>query len=291
MLYADPSVVALLNSGADRFVGAKCYTFTLNNGTVLLYTGADITVTLGGNVFAVGPLIDGLKRSVKRGLTVDEQEITVAPRPVDLVLGQPMIEAFAAGLFDNAHLQLDYAWMTAFGTPAVGQMAPLFYGRVSTIEKLGRMQAQLKVKSELVGMDRDFPHRTYQAQCEYQLYGYGCFLSKAAFTHTMTVAAGTTTTAIVLSGSVTDGTPYSQGTILFTSGTLAGVTATIRGSSNAPVTLILSAPLPSAPHAGDACSISWGCNHTLSSAGGCGQFANTARYPGFPYVPAPSTGL
>ncbi len=268
---------------ADQLTMADCFSITLRTGTVLRYTSADMPVVVGGELYlANGVRIDGLKYSIKIGVDVDEQDITIAATASDLVGGVPFLAALRDGVFDGAQIQRDRAFLPAWGQPAIG-IVTLFHGRVSTIDKIGRTSAELKVKSDAVLLDIDMPRNLWQTGCLHTLYDGGCTLAKARFTASGMVGAGATNLVIPWAGATAGG--YDQGTILFTSGANAGISVTIQRSDGAE--LVLAYPLDAAPAAGDAFQASFGCDHTLATCQT--KFANAANFRGFPFVPPPET--
>src|SRR5262249_15465960 len=118
--------------------------------------------------------------------------------------------------------------------------------------------------------------------CQHVLYDSGCGLVKSAFGTAGTVGAGSTGSVINWSGASTN---FNQGTITFSSGVNAGVTANVK-SAVAGVSLALSYPLLNAPSAGDAFTAYFGCDHTQFTC--TNKFNNLANFRGFPYIPAPT---
>jgi uncharacterized phage protein (TIGR02218 family) len=99
------------------------------------------------------------------------------------------------------------------------------------------------------------------------------------------VGSGSTASVINWSGASTN---FQQGSITFTSGVNAGVTATV-GSAVASTSLTLLYPLESVPAAGDGFTVYFGCDHT---PGTChSKFNNLANFRGFPYVPPPQMAV
>ena len=77
---------------------------------------------------------------------------------------------------------------------------------------------------------------------------------------------------------------HAQGSIVFTSGADANVTATVR-SVVAGTSLSLMYPLPETPSVGDAFTVYYGCDHTRGTCQA--RFNNLANFRGFPFVPPP----
>ena len=171
---------------------ADCYTFTLRTGTVLAYTNADVPILLNGTTFLANSLlVDGLTYKCAVGLDVDKQQVTIAARPTDTIGGIPFLVAVRNGLLDGCEVQRDRAFLAAWGTAPIGGVT-LFKGRVSTIDSVGRTNAQITVASDLVLLDIDMPRNLYQPTCNHVLYDSGCGLVKNAFGAAGTVGGGAT---------------------------------------------------------------------------------------------------
>jgi uncharacterized phage protein (TIGR02218 family) len=79
-----------------------------------------------------------------------------------------------------------------------------------------------------------------------------------------------------------------QGSITFTSGVNAGVTANVNNVA-AGTALGLGYPLQSVPSPGDTFTVYYGCDHT---PGTCqSKFNNLVNFRGFPYVPPPQMAI
>ena len=57
----------------------------------------------------------------------------------------------------------------------------LFHGRVSTVDNVGRTQAQITVASDLVILDYDMPHNLYSSTCVHALYDSGCGVIRGTY--------------------------------------------------------------------------------------------------------------
>ncbi len=312
------ALATYLAARPTQLIAPDCFTLTLAGGSQSFYTNADVPVTVypdGGSgidpdagVLALGVpgslvlaaaadvsptvflansiRISGLKYKLAIGLDADEQEITIAAKESETLLGLPFLQALADGVLDGAYLTRDRAYLSAWNSPAIGSVT-LFHGRISTLTRIGRTEAQLKVKSDLVLLDADMPRNLYQPSCWYTLYGFGCGLNKSSYAVSGTVGAGSTASSILWSNGE-PGAYFNQGTVTFTSGALENVSATVSYSYSGGIVLV--APLTEAPAAGDSFLAYPGCDHTTGSSG-CAKFSNLANYPAFPYVPPPTTAL
>jgi len=269
-----------------RIAYADCFTFTLISGLVLTYTNADVPVAYAGKLFlANGPLVSGLKYRSTIGLNVDRQEITIAARPGDLASGAPVLTALADGAFDGAQIQRDRVFFSdAIGGTLVDGVT-LFYGRISTIDEVGRTRAKLSVANELVLLDIDTPRNLFGPTCQHVLYDLGCGLPSGAFATTAGVGAGSTATLINFTGALA---AHLQGKMIFSTGVNAGVATTVKYvSAGASLTPLY--PLPAAPAAGDMLTVYYGCDHTAPTCQS--RFDNLSNFRGFPYVPPPQMAV
>jgi len=258
---------------------ADCFTFTLSTGTTLAYTNVDFPIRYNGLTFsATGPLVQGLRYKSSVGLEVDKQQISIAARTADLVAGSPFLAAIRDGAFDGARVQRDRVFLSApNGVVVAGVM--LFHGRVSTVDSVGRTCAVITVASDLIVLDYDMPRNLFSPTCLHTLYDSGCGVVRDAYSTSGVVTAASTASAISFTGAAA---AHTQGSIVFSSGMNANVRATIK-TVVVGATLTLVYPLPNAPTAGDAFTISSGCDHT---AGTCqARFDNLPKFRGFPYVP------
>jgi uncharacterized phage protein (TIGR02218 family) len=266
---------------------ADAFTFTLRSGLVLCYTNVDVTFSYGGKTYLGNSvLIDGLKYRAAVGLEVDRQQITVSARSTDTITaGAPFLQALRDGSFDFCQVERQRIFFSdEIGGTAIGAVT-LFVGRLGAINEIGRSTAKLTVNSDLALLDIDMPRNVYQPTCLHTLYDSGCTLVKNAFGTSGTVGSGSTASVINWSGASAN---FQQGTITFTSGVNASVSATV-GSAVAGTSLTLLYPLESVPATGDAFTVYFGCDHT---PGTCqSRFANLANFRGFPYVPPPQMAV
>ncbi len=260
---------------------ADCFTLTLRTGLILTYTSADVPIALNGYTYlANSVLIDGLQYKCAVGLDVDQQQITVSARVSDTLGGVPFLQAIRNGVLDGCEIQRERAFLTSWSAAPLGSVI-LFKGRVGTVDNVGRTTAQITVNSDLVLLDMDMPRNLYSPQCVHVLYDSGCGLVKSAYGATGAVGTGSTSSTIVWSGATQN---FAQGTILFSSGQNAGVSANIKSVGAG--LLILSAALPNVPIEGDSFAAYQGCAHTKAACQT--QFNNVAHFRGFPFIPPPA---
>lgn len=263
---------------------ADCFTLSLLTGLVLTYTNADVPIALNGYTYAANSvLVDGLNYKCAVGLDVDQQKITISARPSDTIGGVPFLQALRNGVLDGCEITRERAFLAAWNAPPLGSVL-LFKGRVATIDALGRTTAEITVNSDLALLDIQIPRNLYSPACVHVLYDSGCGLVKNVFGANGTVGAGTTNLSIAWSGA---SSAYAQGTILFTSGINAGISANVKSGS--PTALTLAYPLLNAPAVGDTFTAYQGCDHSMATCKA--KFNNLANFRGFPFIPPPTYAI
>jgi hypothetical protein len=282
---------------------ADLYTFTLvGSGPVLRYTTSDIDVTVP---YSPTPLTYDSRTALfdqfasksyghwKVGLDVDTWQVVVSPRPGTLIGNQPWLEACCAGALDGALGTVDRVYWD--GPPPLnpglqggamrgvvniftGLVAPMSGGRSATVLTLNDMRDRLS---------SSVPRTLYGTGCRFSLFSPGCGLAAAAFAQEGALLAGSTKTGLLSAIAAPGGSgTYSLGRVVFTSGTNAGLSRSVRLWSPGSFTLLR--PLPYAPAAGDAFTAYPGCDKGQAT---CAAFGNNAaqRFGGTPFIPIPET--
>lgn len=287
----------------QRFLIADLFTIRLIDGTEFYYTNLDIPITYNGNVFVADSLrIDGLKLKLDIGLEVDEQEVRISAYPTDTIGSATFFPAIQAGLLDGGYIIRQRAfWNWTNFIPYLNYQDPpvdvvtLFTGRVSTIVRVGRTHAILKIKSPLVLLDIDMPRNSYQPGCIWNLYddsistgivSNGCSLLASDFAVSGRASAVADDSITVQGGVATqtgaDGLPnYAQGTIIFTSGVNSGLRTSI--STNDATKLYFRFPPISGNTVGVTFTYYPGCSK--KSATCSSKFSNINNFRGYPRVP------
>jgi len=282
MKNASPALTALLNSHR-QFVCADLFVLSTAIGGEYFYTTADIPITVDGVTYSpFGLQISGLRYKLTSTLEADEQNITIAASPNDLIGAVPFIEALQQGVFDGGRVVRYRAYMTDWQSPPVGTIL-LFTGYISTVNSLNRLQAEIKVKSDLALLDVQMPRRLYQANCLNTLYDEGCGVNKGSYAFSGTVEAGSTVTTINWAGATS--AAFWLGTIVFANGVNTGLTRTIKNSNG--YQLILNTPLPYPCSTGDGFTAYWGCDKSATTC--TNKFNNFANNTSFPFVPSQVT--
>jgi uncharacterized phage protein (TIGR02218 family) len=264
---------------------ADLYDFTLADGTVWRFTSADVPLAWAGNTYRSAGLV--IKRgafSSALGVQVQTLALTVTPDRSDATLAG-FVDAIDYTTLRGARV----TWRGWYGdTWAAPQFTVLeFAGRVTGVED--DVDTRITCSSDLILLDVSMPRNIYQSDCSLEVYSAQCTVSRAAFTESATVLAGSSQTQILLAGPVRPASYFTRGGVQFTTGPLAGTKASIRAhlaGGGGPV-LVLSVPLPAAPTAGTLVQIWPGCDKTQAT---CTEtFGNLPHFRGYPYVPTPET--
>ena len=297
----------------DSFVDIDCYTFSLPGSpfgaSQLLYSAGDLDVSVPGGAYfsAKGPTFDQDKAKAvghwKIGLDVDQWQVVIAPRNVDVLTGaawpdqigsQPWLAAAQAGALDGATVQVDRAFAPSW--PAIGKpfvptgIVTIFGGLVGEVD-VGRSQAVLTIYSHLKKLANPLPRNLFQASCVHTLFDQGCTLLAANFAMSGAVA-GLGATGNVFTSSI--GAPsgsgtYALGRVTMTSGNNQGFSRLVRSwTAGSPGTFTLIFQFPFALAPGDGFTVYPGCDKRF---GTCGQFNNQLNYGGTDSIPVPEVAV
>lgn len=283
LMKSAPTALITLLSTQRQFWLADLYTITLVDGTILRYTSADISITIGARVFDhTGPMISRSRTRIALGTSVDSLDLEITATIATLLSGLPWLQAISNGALDGATVDLERAFASAPGAAIAGTVL-LFVGRVSdtTTESL---KARVIVRSYLELLNTKLPRNLYQPACGYSVYDSGCGLARATFAVNSTAAAGSTKQIINCALAQASGY-FTIGDIQFTSGQNLGVIRTVK--SYTPGVINLAYPLAKPIAIGDTFSIAPGCDKREVTC--TGTFNNKARFRATPYVPVPET--
>lgn len=278
---------------ARQIYRANLYTFTLLTGEVFRWTDAGRDLVSGGNTFSSsGPQWQRDTVAIAAGTEVSSITLTVADGGTSIGIGSlTVLQSIAQGAFDGADVRIEAAFMASFGDTATMGTIILFAGRLATISNCNRSSAQMEIRSYLEYFDTQLPRNLYQPGCLHTLYDAGCTLSRSSFQATGAVAEGSTSVTILASAALgqSDGY-YALGILTFTSGANSGLSYAVKAYTAAGNgTLTLDRPTLQPVVAGDAFTVSAGCDKTLATC--TARFANAANFAGQPFVPAAEAAL
>ena len=284
MRAASPNLIALL-SGGDQFIMADLYTITLVGGSTLRYSAAPTALSANGYLFALGPKFERSKTKIVIGTQVDELEVKIYTEPTDLIGQVPLLQAAWQGQLDGALLQLERAFMPAYGDTSPGTVV-LFAGRISDID-CTRTGIDLKCRSHLELLNIQMPRRLWQSSCTHTFGDAMCEFDRSALQGTFSAGPGSTQAKIATFLSPTPANLYIQGTINGLTGGNAGSSRTI--SNMVAGWIYVKLPFLSPVIDGDEFALLPGCDRTLASC--TNAFNNANHFGGFPYVPTPETAV
>ena len=288
MKTATAQLTTFLNSARQALM-FDLWTITLQSGTVLRWTDADVDITLlDARKFVRGPIITRDRVKWTRGLEVDQLKAVFSGPPV-LVDGKALPGFAAVGGFDGAAVLLERVYLNDAGV-AQGSIV-WFPGTVADVYP-SRMGAELSIKSQLTQLGQQLPRNLYQAQCLNDLYDGNCAAVRASFTVNGMVAAigvGSNPAITCTMASSVAARFFELGSCKFTSGANTGIARTVQAqpASGTSVVFSFSRPLPFAITVGDTFAAVAGCDKTMGTCSG--KFANLGRFRGLPFVPVPET--
>lgn len=285
MKSATPELQALL-SGNRRIARCDLYTFSLLGGGTLRYTNSGVDMVVAGNLFlgASAPLLKRSRIRARRGIEIDDLDVTVYADARHTINGVPWKEAIINGALDGAWLNLEYAYAADPAGPVVGTLSA-FYGRVADTQAYST-GGELKVRSALELLDTMLPRNLYQTGCLSQVFDTGCALARAAYEVAGAIASGSNPSVLMCNLTAADGY-HALGEIVCTSGANAGVRRTVRDYSVGKVSL--SYPLPKDVAVGDTFLIWPGCDGRVETC--ANKFGNKARYRGCRHIPMPEASI
>jgi uncharacterized phage protein (TIGR02218 family) len=276
----------VIASGNRQMVIADAYTLAFYDGSRARYTSAQRTFSgippfdTTPKTFVAGDVtIEGLRYRLAVGVEVDEAEVKIGYTDQSLIQGQQWRKAILTGQFDSCRIQRDRFFFREWGQAPVGSV-PMFHGKVSTIDKVGRTEATIKVKSDLVILDQQMPRRLFQPSCLNILYDNQCGLVKGDHAVNGTIGADPTRSYIPFTGSSAD---LTLGTIAVQIAVSLTQSRTIVSADSAGCWL--SYPLDYEPAEGMQITAFKGCDKTVATCKN--RFNNKSKYVGFPYVPPP----
>lgn len=273
-------------SGNRQVVYADTFTFVFADGSKAYYTSAQRTFSgippfdaIAKTYLAGDVTIEGLRYKVNIGVEVDEQTIKVGYTDSMIIQGQQWRKAIMTGQFDGARIERDRFFFESWGQPPVGSI-PMFHGRVSSIDNVGRTEAQIKVKSDLVLLNIQMPRRLWQPSCLNILYDVGCGLGKGA--HSVNdVITGTPTRSYIAFANSNANLTFGTINVEIAVGLVQSRTIASADSNGC----WLAYPLDYDPIVGMSITAFMGCDKTVGTCRD--RFNNLDNFVGFPWVPPP----
>lgn len=304
MKTANAALLALFSSDA-HFEQFDLYTITLTSGLVVRYANCPFDVVFGGNTWlcarsAGGVVIDeagdsGPRASWTMGFNTGSWQVSIMPRPADLLGSLPWLHAVRSGILQEAMVRVDRGYVAAWPATPTLKLVPVglvnvFYGRVAEID-LGRSLVQININDPRELLDVSMPRNLYSAQCRYALFDNQCSLRAADFQFPVAVTnlvLGTQQFRTTLVAGKPDNY-FALGNAVFTSGLNSGLRLMIRSWVAGTGLLSLIAPMPFTIAVGDTLNIFPGCDKTEATC--TNTFHNRDNFGGFKYIPAAETAF
>lgn len=214
-----------------------------------------------------------------------------------------LMDGVYAGLLAGAPITIYRATMETYGTvvgPTGGSLVSTrFVGEIGEIKNLGPTKATAVARDLLYRLNLDCPQEIIQANCRWVLYSEGCTLTRATFTVTGAVASIIDPRTFVTSAHLTTVSPsgtFSQGILTFTAGKNNGISYAVSdwtpGLGSSPDTIRLDTPPLFTMTAGDAFTVTEGCNHNFTSCLNLqGDTDAPLNFGGTPFVPVPEAAV
>lgn len=305
MKTVDSALNDLLNSVIDGDVDeldyCELFTLTATCGDVLRFTDFDNDLVVAGNTYIGSGLIIPERGSTKTAVGFDVDEMILDfligdddTGNVPVVLnGLTMQQLVTSSFLDKAEILVTRLFWNTGQVGIVPSWAPVhkFGGTISKTPENTRPKISFDVQSHMQKLQRQIPQTVMQPACGVVHYGAECGVVQASFDVACVVASGSNAVLLKASalGTHQPDIYFDKGFVTFTSGKNKGLSQAIKQSTQADG-LILCAPMIFTPQIGDTFTATPGCDHSRG-ANGCAKFSNLARFPGFPYVPAPETAI
>lgn len=275
---------------------AELYTFWLkmdlsynsgyfNSGTILLRTGHDVDLTVGGNKYVHMPIQHG-DINEKNGVETTNTEININYNPNDVIpeLNTTWIDAIKGGTFDGCYISIDRLYspipwqykMPNISTDYV--LKARFFGRADVTE-VKLTQAKLDLKSPTDLLNAQLPRNLVKPSCLNRFCDSMCGLNKANFASNVTAQSGSSKTAVKVPSGFSNGY-FTQGTMMCTGGANVGVSRSIKTFANN--IAVPAQPFANDVQAGDTFTFWRGCAKTMAA---CQAYGNMANFRGFPFLP------
>lgn len=261
---------------------AELYMITITklNDLEITLTSYDQDIEYGGYTWTAIPLE---RRAIKyhTSLQVDELEVTAGVYGVTFGShNYSMVELIQYGFLDNAKVDVYRIIPTK---PELGHVL-LYPGHIR--KKVGFKDGTFtfSITHVLDDLQRRFPTKYYQEQCNHSLFSSYCGLDRNTYVSSGIVEGGSTRTMLISSTFLSQGEGYFEhGKVEFTSGDDQYITVSIeRCTSNH---VYLYTELPHIPSNGDNFLVYPGCDKTGTMCHS--KFNNYTNFLGFEHIPKP----
>lgn len=262
-----------LSRGATSL--CRCWLITRSDGISQGFTDHDEDIVVGEVTCRAGSGLTGSEVTQKLGLAVDSSELSGAL--ADDTLNESDL---AAGRYDAAAVEV---WLVDWSEPALRVL--LAKGTLGEVRRDGcAFTAEVRGLSDRLAQESG---RLYTATCSADLGDASCKmdLEGPAFRGSGAIVSLAGTSAFTVSG--LDGFPdgwFTAGKLTFAGGANAGLGVEVKSHrKGATITIVLWQPMPEPVAAGDAFSVTAGCDKRFATCRD--RFNNTVNFRGFPHIP------
>lgn len=249
---------------------ATCWKLTRRDGVVMGFTDHDRDLIVSGQSYVAATGFTPTAIAGSAGLAVDNLD-------VEGMLDSAAIseEDIHAGKYDHAEIEI---FMVNYTTPSDGVL-PLRTGWLGEVRYTSG-----KFVAEVRGLTQRLQQRVgelYSPGCRADFGDTRCKINLAGVTTTGTLTGATSRTVLLDSGRMEASGIFSFGRISFTSGANDGISMEIKQYTKGKMMLAL--PLPYQPQAGDAYTITQGCDKSFATCKT--RYSNAVNFRGEPHVP------
>jgi uncharacterized phage protein (TIGR02218 family) len=292
----------------NYFVFGDLYTFQLQTGEQLRYSGGSQSLTIPGTawannsgslnaltgqswIFSLGPSFGRSKVSREVGVKPTELELTIMATGDDLI-GNELTWQQAAnlGLFDYCVVELDRYLAGPGGWNDTSNGAVVwFYGQVGDIT-VGRTAIKMKVLALIATMNQQqMPRRIFSSNCTHVFGDAMCQFDRSTMGVTI-AAVGPSTDQFNIDTGITPNpiNLYVDGTLVCISGLNTGYQRKIQGWADGTIAAQVQ-PWIYPVQIGDKFTLLPGCDHTVNTCQSL--FNNLIHYGGMPYIPPPELAV
>jgi hypothetical protein len=266
--------------------------------TVIRMTNHQRDIVSGGNTYYATKYGKWERTTVKSELnSVTEIGITVTAGETVFFPGTSRPILWVAKLFTRSNVQIDTASIALDLTPAPLDRAVTFLASktvfVGQVTIIGSEPGRSTLTCSDYGYlgQKPWPLLVIQPGCPHTVFDRGCTLLASGFGHSVTLAAGSTPTNIIVTSALAalrnDSLPYSRGFFVPSSGEAKGWAITVNQQTD--TTHLELAPFDLSVAAGNTGTLYPGCDGKQTT---CDlKFSNLVNFGGFPTVPGPPGAL
>lgn len=282
----SPGALAELLNDRRPIGRVDLWTVTLTNGLTFRWASGDRPVTMGPNMFDLGPGITRSNCKWMTGISVDSMTMSLTDIVGTTINGTPLQAFIAARGFDDAVIKLERAFWDMPAPETIVGAFIWFLGVVDDVDG-NRHEASIRIVSMTKTLNQLVPRDLYQSSCRNVVYDPStCKLVRSAWQVTGAAEGPTNSYRTSFSHSLPQASGYfALGSITMTSGLNSGISRTVRAHSTTTLTVLQ--PWPFHVADGDTFQIVPGCDNTVATC--TNKFNNRPRFRAEPFIPIAET--